>query len=57
MLGEQSTSVSNRIQGECETREVFLAGGLPNPRESLAVARHSTPANREETLTCPAAFD
>ena len=27
MLGEQSTSVSDAIQGEWETREVYVAGG------------------------------
>ena len=41
MLGEQSTSVSDRIQGEWETREVYVAGGRLNPSESLAVAGHS----------------
>ena len=41
MLGEQSTSVSDAIQGEWETREVYVAGGRLNPSESLAVARHS----------------
>ena len=41
MLGEQSTSVSDRIQGEWETREVYVAGGRLNPMESLAVVRHS----------------
>ena len=41
MLGEQSTSVSDRIQGEWETREIYVAGGRLNPGESLAVARHS----------------
>ena len=39
MLGEQS--VSDRIQGEWETREVYLAGRRLSPSESLAVARHS----------------
>ena len=41
MLGEQPTSVSDCIQGEWETREVYLAGGRLKPSESLAVARHS----------------
>ena len=41
MLGEQSTSVSDAIQGEWETRGVYVAGGRLNPCESLAVARHS----------------
>ena len=41
MLGEQSASVSDRIRGEWETREVYLAGGRLSPGESLAVARHS----------------
>ena len=42
MLGEQSTSVSDGIQGAWETCEVYVAGGRLNPSESLAVARHST---------------
>ena len=41
MLGEQSASVCDGIQGEWETREVYVAGGRLNPMESLAVARHS----------------
>lgn len=42
MLGEQfTTSVSDSIQGEWQTREVYLAGGRLSPSESLAVARHS----------------
>ena len=41
MLGEQALSVSDRIQGELETREVYLAGGNLNLSESLAVSRHS----------------
>ena len=41
MLGEQFTSVSDGIQGEWVTREVYVAGGRLNPTESLAVARHS----------------
>ena len=41
MLGEQSTSVSDRIQSEWETRKVYLAGRRLSPSESLAVARHS----------------
>ena len=44
-LGERSKSVSvrvsERIPGERETREVYLAGGRLSPSESLAVARHS----------------
>ena len=31
----------DRIEGEWETREIYLAGGRLNPSESLAVARHS----------------
>ena len=34
MLGEQSTSASDVIQGEWETREVYVAGGRLNPSES-----------------------
>ena len=41
MLGEQSTSVSDRIQGEWETRQVYLAGRRLSLSESLALARHS----------------
>ena len=41
MRGEQSTSVLNLIQGEWETREIYLAGGRFNPSESLSVARYS----------------
>ena len=41
MPGEESTSVLDLIQGEWETREIYLAGGRLNPSESLAVARHS----------------
>ena len=41
MLGEQSVSVSDRIQGEWETRDVYLAGGRLSSSESLAVARLS----------------
>ena len=41
MLGEQSTCVSDRIEGEWQTRELYLAGARLSPRESLAVARHS----------------
>ena len=42
MLGEQPTTcVSDSIQGEWQTREVYLAGGRLSPSESLAVARHS----------------
>ena len=41
MFGEESTSVLDLIQGEWETREIYLAGGRLNPSESLAVARHS----------------
>ena len=41
MVGEQFMFVSGRIQGEWETREVYLAGGRHSPSESLTVARHS----------------
>ena len=41
MLGEQFPSLSDRIEGEWETREIHLAGGRLSPSESLAVARHS----------------
>ena len=41
MLAEQFTSMSDDIQGEWETREVYVAGERLNPSESLAVARHS----------------
>ena len=41
MPGEESTSVLDLIQGEWETREIYLASGRLNPSESLAVARHS----------------
>ena len=41
VLGVQPKSVSDCIQGEWETGEVYLAGGRLNPSESLAVARHS----------------
>ena len=41
MLGEQSASVSDRIQGEWETRVIYLAGGRLSSGESLAGARHS----------------
>ena len=38
MFGEESTSVLDLIEGEWETREIYLAGGRLNPSESLAVA-------------------
>ena len=41
MLGEQFTSVSDGIQGEWETREVYVASERLNRSDSLAVARHS----------------
>ena len=41
MLAEQFTSMSDNTQGEWETREVYVADERLNPRESLAVARHS----------------
>ena len=41
MPGQESTSVSDLIQGECETRENFLAVGRLYPGETLAVARRS----------------
>ena len=41
MLAEQFTSMSDNTQGEWETREVYVADERLNPRESLAVARHT----------------
>ena len=41
MFDEESTFVLDLIQGEWETREIYLPGGRLNPSESLAVARHS----------------
>ena len=41
MPGQESKSVSDVVQGEWETREVYLAGGRLSPSESLAVTRHS----------------
>ena len=38
---DELTSMFDVIQGHWPTREVYLAGGRPNPAESLAVARHS----------------
>ena len=41
MPGQESKSVSDVVQGEWETREVYLAGGRLSPSDSLAVTRHS----------------
>ena len=41
MPSQESKSVSDVVQGEWETREVYLPGGRLSPSESLAVARHS----------------
>ena len=41
MPSQDSKSVSDVVQGEWETREVYLPGRRLSPSESLAVARHS----------------
>ena len=37
MLGKQTASVSDRIQGEWEAREVYLAGGRLSPGATAGV--------------------
>ena len=41
MHRDELTSVFDVIQGNWQTREVYVAGGRLNPSESLTLTRHS----------------